>query len=118
MNSNGKCANRTILGYAAAIALASVLVASNSRADEPVRSETVRFADLNLGTAGGVEALYTRIHAAAWRVCEQPMGKPAVTRACMRKTESEAIATVNVPMLTALYQKKTGNYPQTFTANR
>ena len=118
MSSNVKCANRTILEYAAAMVLASVLVASNARADEPVRSETVKFADLNLGTSAGVEALYTRIHAAAWRVCEQPVGDPTLTRACMRKTESEAIATVNIPLLTAFYQNKTRNHPQTIIANR
>ena len=118
MNSNGKYANRTILGCAVAMALASVLVASNAHADEPVRSETVKFADLNLDTWAGVEALYTRLHAAAWRICEQPAGEEAATRRCMRKTEREAIGTVNVPMLAAFYQKKTGNHPQTITANR
>ena len=118
MNSNGKYANRTILGCAVAMALASVLVASNAHADEPVRSEIVKFADLNLETWAGVEALYTRIHAAAWRLCEEPGGEQVASRACMRKTESEAIGTVNVPMLTAFYQKKTGNRPQTITANR
>ena len=118
MNSNLKFANRAILGYAVAMALASVWVAANAHADEPVRSETVKFADLNLDTWAGVEALYTRIHAAAWRVCEQPAGEAAATGPCMRKTESEAIAKVNVPLLTAFYQKKSGNHPQTITANR
>ena len=118
MSSNVKTASRTIRGCAVAIALASVWVASNAHADEPVRSETVKFADLNLDTWAGVEALYTRIHAAAWRVCEQPAGEAAATGPCMRKTESEAIVKANVPLLTALYQKKTGNHPQTITANR
>ena len=118
MNSNVKTASRTIRGCAVAMALACVWVASNTHADEPVRSETVKFADLNLDTWAGVEALYTRIHAAAWRVCEQPAGEAAATGPCMRKTESEAIVKANVPLLTALYQKKTGNHPQTITANR
>jgi UrcA family protein len=118
MNSNVKFANPAILGYAVAMALASVWVAANAHADEPVRSETVKFADLNLGTSAGVEALYTRIHAAAWRLCEQPAGEEAATTTCMRRTESEAIGKVNVPLLTAFYQKKTGNHRQTITAKR
>jgi UrcA family protein len=118
MNSNVKTANRTIVGYAAAMALACVLVASNARAGDEVRSETVKFADLNLGSQAGVEALYGRIHAAARRVCDQPAGEQAGIRACMGKAESEAIGKVNVPLLTAFYQKKTGSHPQTITANR
>lgn len=117
MNSNVKTANRTIVGYAAAMALACVLVASNAHAGDQVRSETVKFADLNLGSPAGVEALYGRIHAAARRVCDQPAGEAGI-RACMTKAESEAIGKVNVPLLTAFYQKKTGSQPQTITANR
>jgi UrcA family protein len=118
MNSNVKTANRTILGYAAAMALACVSVAFNAHADDQVRSETVKFADLNLSTPAGVEALYGRIHAAARRVCDQPPGELAATRACMTKAESEAIGKVNAPLLTAFYQKKTGSHPQTIIANR
>jgi UrcA family protein len=118
MNSNVKTANRTILGYAVAMALACVLVAFNAHAGDQVRSETVKFADLNLGTPAGVEALYGRIHAAARRVCEQPAGELAASRACLTKAESEAIGKVNVPLLTTFYQNKTGMHPQTITANR
>jgi UrcA family protein len=118
MNSNVKTDNRTIRAYAIAMSLACALVASNAYADDQVRSETVKFADLNLGTPAGVEALYGRVHAAARRVCEQPAGELGATRACMTKAESEAIGKVNVPLLTAFYQKKTGINPQTITANR
>ena len=123
MNSSVKADNRSILGYTTAMCLACVLIAFSSHAGEQVRSETVKFADLNLDTPGGVEALYTRIHAAALRVCEQPGVQLAVvqlaaTRACMRKAESEAIGRVNAPLLTAFYQKKTGSQPQTITASR
>ena len=118
MNSNVKTDNRTIRAYSIAMWLACALVASNAYADDQVRSETVKFADLNLGTPAGVEALYGRVHAAARRVCEQPAEQLAATRACMTKAESEAIGKVNVPLLTAFYQKKTGSHPQTITANR
>jgi UrcA family protein len=117
MNSNVKAVNRSTLACVTAMWLACVLIASNARAAD-VRSETVKFADLNLSTQAGVEALYGRIHAAARRVCEQPAGEQAAVGACMRKAESSAIGTVNLPLLTAFYQKKTGTPPQTITASR
>jgi UrcA family protein len=117
MKSNVKTVNRGILGYAAAMALACVLVASNAHAGDD-RSETVKFADLNLSSQAGVEALYERIHSAARRVCGQPAGEWAAVRKCMTKTESQAIGKVNVPLLTAFYQQKTGSQPPTITANR
>ncbi len=118
MNSNVKPGNRSKLGYVIAMSLACVLVAFSAHADDQVRSETVKFGDLNLGTPAGVEALYGRIHAAARRVCEQPPGELASYRACMTKAESEAIGEVNVPLLSAFYQNKTGNHPQTIIASR
>jgi UrcA family protein len=117
MKSNVKTDKRSMLACATAMWLACALVASNAYADDQVRSETVKFADLNLAAPAGVEALYGRIHAAAWRVCEEPTGALA-SRACMTKAESEAIGKVNVPLLTAYYQKKTGNQPQTLIASR
>lgn len=118
MNSSIKIGNRNILRYTRALCLACVLCASGAHAGEQVRSETVKFADLNLGTSAGVEALYGRIHAAARRVCDQPSEALRAVRACMTKAESDAIGKVNVPLLTAFYQKKTGNYPQALIANR
>jgi len=98
--------------------LACVLVAFNARAGDQGPSEKVKFADLNLGSQAGVEALYQRIHAAAWRVCRQPAGEEAAARTCEKKAESDAIGKVNVPLLTAFYQQKSGSRPQTITANR
>jgi len=117
MSSNVKSIDRSVLGYTAALWLACSLVAFNAHADE-VRSETVKFADLNLGTQAGVEALYGRIHAAARRVCEQPAGEGEAVRPCMAKAESAAISKVNAPLLTAFYQKKSGTQPQTIIAGR
>ena len=118
MKSNVKTIDRPILAYAAAMWLACVLVGSNAHAGDDARSETVKFSDLNLSSPEGVEALYGRIHAAAQRVCAQPAGDEAGIGRCMRKTEAEAIGKVNVPLLTAFYQKKTGSQPQTITASR
>jgi UrcA family protein len=117
MNSIVKTDNRTLLAYLAAMCLASVLVGTNAFADD-VRSETVKFADLNVGSQAGVEALYRRIHAAARRVCDQPAGESTAIRPCVTKAESQAIGKLNLPLLTAFYQKMTGKVPDTFTANR
>jgi UrcA family protein len=117
MNSNVKTENRTILACAAAMWLACTLVASNAHAGDS-RSETVKFADLDVSTQAGAEALYGRIHAAARHVCDQPAGELEAVASCMKKAESDAIGKVNAPLLTAFYQKKTGIPPQTITARR
>ena len=98
--------------------LACVLVTVNAHAGNQVRSETVKFADLNLGSPAGVEALYGRIRAAARRVCYQPNGQMWAYTACVTKAQSDAVAKVNVPLLTELFERKTGNHPQTIIANR
>ena len=117
MNSNVKSCNRSTFGFAAAACLTCVLFALNAHAGD-ARSETVKFGDLNLGTQAGVETLYTRIHVAALHVCDQPAGEQAAVRGCLTKAESSAIAQVDIPLLTAFYQKKTGTAPQTITAKR
>jgi UrcA family protein len=117
MNSIAKVAHRSTLVYATAMWLTCVLVAFNAHAGDS-RSETVKFADLNLGSQAGVETLYGRIHAAARRVCDQPAGEEEAIRSCMKKAESAAVGKVNAPLLTAFYQNKNGTRPQTITANR
>jgi UrcA family protein len=118
MNSIVKTHNRTMLAYVAAMWLACGLVASNAYADDQARSETVKFADLNVNTQAGAAALYGRIHAAAGRVCDKPGGWMPSVNACVTKAESEAIGKVSLPLLTAYYEQKTGKHPPTFTANR
>ena len=117
MNSRVKTENRNTRVYTIALWLACALVAVNAHAGD-VRSETIKFADLNLGSPSGVEALYLRIHAAARRVCSQPTGEWTSDRSCVAKAESEAISKVNVPLLTAFYQHKTGTQPQAIIASR
>ena len=99
MSSNVRTINRGFLPYSTAMLVACVLVGSNAIADEPLRSETVKFQDLNVGTPAGVEALYGRIHSAAKRVCSQtdPVLQSA-EGACARKAEAGAIAKVNLPV--------------------
>ena len=117
MNANVKSHNHTVFAHGVALWLACALVATSAFASDS-RSESVKFADLNLSSPAGVETLYGRIHAAAKRVCLQPAGELWAARSCERKAESEAIAKVNLPLLTAFYEQKTGVHPQTIIASR
>jgi len=118
MNSNVQTINRTFLVYSAAALLACVLVAPRASADEQIRSETVKFQDLNVNTPSGAEALYGRIHAAAKRVCDQPgQWMPGSVPACVRNAEAAAIGKLDLPLLTAFYRTKTGDH-SSLIANR
>ena len=67
----------------------------------------MKFQDLNVDTPEGVQALYSRIHAAARRVCSEsdPLLKAAVD-ICTRKAEGDAIAKLDLPQLTAYYHNQ------------
>ena len=118
MNSRLTTANRMPL---AAMLLACVWAISTAFAGEQLRSETVKFADLNVNTAEGVQALYGRIHAAAWRVCSTSSTDPLFqlgARKCVRNAEAKAIETLSLPQLTAFYRMKSGNNAQPLSASR
>jgi len=121
MNSSVKIANRMPLAFSAAMLLACVWAVSTAFAGEQVRSETVKFSDLNVSTPEGVQALYGRIHAAAWRVCTRSSADPIMqmgARGCARDAEAKAIGSLNLPQLTAFYRAKTGDNTQPLSANR
>lgn len=94
-------------------------VISSAYGNEQPRSETVKFADLDVVSPSGVQTLYERIHAAARRVCSDgdPLQQLAAS-ACARKAEAKAIAKVSLPQLTAFYQMKNGGQSQTLIATR
>jgi UrcA family protein len=87
---------------------------STAQAGEPdnyVTHKVVSYRDLNLNTAEGVAALYRRINYAAHDVCADPNRADLSSfklRPCIDGAVSRAIAQVNSPMLTSLYQEKTG----------
>jgi UrcA family protein len=117
MNSTIK--TRIPLALATAMLLTCVLGASSAFADEEVRSERVKFQDLNVNTPQGVQALYGRIHAAAKHVCDEsdPVLHPAAS-ICARKAEGDAIEKLNLPQLTAYYKNKNGGHAQPLVAAR
>ena len=119
MNSNVKTENRIPVTFSIAMLLACAVIVSSAFADDQVRSETVKFADLNVTTPAGAEALYTRIHAAAKRVCPEtePLLRAAAS-ACARKAVAQAIEKLGLPQLTAYYQMKSGKHTERFSASR
>jgi len=82
-------------------------------------SITVKFADLNLQSPAGVEALYKRIHSAASQVCESGTDRNlsilTYDRKCVAATETQAIEKVHNAALSAFYQRKVGG-PNTLIA--
>jgi UrcA family protein len=121
MNSSVKIANRMPLAFSAAMLLACVWAVSTAFAGEQGRSETVKFSDLDVNTSAGVQALYGRIHAAAWRVCTDSSADPIIqmgARRCARDAEAKAIGSLNLPQLTAFYRAKAGDHTQPLSANR
>jgi UrcA family protein len=118
MNSRVKTANRIPV---AATLLACVWAMSTAFAGEQIRSETVKFQDLDVNTSEGAQTLYGRIHAAAWRVCSSTSSDPFYqfgARDCAKKAEAKAVESLNLPQLTAFYRTKTGDHSQPLSASR
>jgi UrcA family protein len=106
---------------ASSIALASGLVALLSvcsvavqaaRADDSPPQVTVSYADLNLSSTQGAEALYRRIKSAAGEVCyphdERNLAVMTLRRACIQKAISDAVTHVGSRTLIAVYNTHEG----------
>jgi UrcA family protein len=91
-----------------------VMMYNAARADESVDNlphKVVSFKDLNLDTPEGAAVLYRRITSAAKEVCGNPDRydlSPLKLHICIKDAVSLAITKVNRPMLTSLYNEKTG----------
>jgi UrcA family protein len=91
-----------------------VMMYNAARADESVDTlphKVVSFKDLNLDTPEGVAVLYRRIKSAANEVCGNPDRydlSQLKLQVCIKDAVSRAITQVNRPMLTSLYNEKTG----------
>jgi UrcA family protein len=75
-------------------------------------TKTVKYSDLNLATANGVQALYQRIEAAANEVCDTRENRllkmNSLYRNCMRRSVDLAVTTIGHPALAALHAQRTG----------
>ena len=101
-----RCLSLALVGGA----VLSSHVLAGEPSDPP--SITVKFADLNLQTSAGVEALYKRILSAATQVCDSGVDRNlsilTYDRKCVKATETQAIEKVHNAALSAFYQRKTG----------
>ena len=96
---------------ALALLAAAVCLPLGVQAGEPVETRVVSYADLNLSTKAGLEAMYSRLEEAAKDVCgEQPM-LIELTRykhyeRCVDSTLASAVSSVRSASLAALHVAK------------
>jgi len=66
----------------------------------------------NLGTTAGATVLYQRIRGAAGQVCgvssDRDLARGAQAKACAAHAVADAVAAVNAPALTSIYQATMG----------
>jgi len=99
------------IAVSAAIAWGGGNTAYAGEPETTVAHKVVSFKDLNLNSAEGIEVLYRRIRSAAHEVCADPYRydlSELALRPCIDDAMSRAIAQVNRPMLTMLYEAKGG----------
>lgn len=92
-------------------ALASGFVSLSSAADSAqVPEATVKYGDLNVSTSQGAAALYSRIHAAAERVCSNLDRSDPFSRmqrdTCVNQSVADGVRKVNQAALFAVYNTK------------
>jgi UrcA family protein len=96
-----------------------VMLYNAARADEAVPTEVVRFKDLNLNSPEGAAALYGRIKRAATEVCghwgKVDLSQLHAEQTCVSSAVSRAVAQINSPILTSLYNEKTGKTDKKIT---
>jgi UrcA family protein len=87
-------------------------VATAAQADESLPHKVVSFKDLNLSSTEGAGVAYRRIKSAANEVCGERdrfnLSQSHVIQTCIDQAVSRAVAQVNSPMLTSLYNAKSG----------
>jgi UrcA family protein len=94
-------------GYAPSVG--EVIVQSRPNSDVTVRSEAVSFADLDLNSDAGADALLRRINAASKRVCQPEPTTPGALSdstdyaGCRNEAIARAVDEVDSPTLSAAY---------------
>jgi UrcA family protein len=88
---------------------ASHFTAADAASKETQRSEMVRYADLDLNSTAGATTRYHRPRHAAADVCTEPTGGAEFAalplfKHCVNRALSEAVATVDQPVVTAYAQ--------------
>jgi UrcA family protein len=82
---------------------------ADSTSQSPLHVD-VHFADLDLTRIEGAAALYTRLRAAARRVCapldERPLERVELFNVCVANALSAAVAKVDQPLVSSYYRAK------------
>ena len=90
----------TLIG---ALTLYAISPSGLAAAPIEVRSQVVRFAELDLTRPAGAQELYRRIQHAAREVCGY-YGPGGYDRGCADRAIARAVAEVGAPLLTARYE--------------
>jgi UrcA family protein len=94
-----------VAGAFAMLTVATTSFAGAPSADPPTMS--VRYDDLDLATAAGVNTLYRRISAAAQQVCpdvySRDLGVVAAGERCQANAIAQAVRQVNSPQLALVH---------------
>jgi UrcA family protein len=109
---------KVIAKYAPAVAVLGALTigslcvnAQDAERAAAKPSVTVRYADLNLNTSAGLDALYARLRSAARGVCNVGEGRALVdamaAKSCYRQTLDTAVDNMKSPPLSALHRAET-----------
>ena len=106
MNSSSRCTGLRSLIAAGIFALASSFSAV-SAADPSSASINVKYSDLNIASPSGALVLYERIRVAAQSACNYFWFKTDADEArCVHNTIANAVAKVNQPALSAVFDAK------------
>lgn len=98
-----KIPNRSAVALSACLLLGWSASASGAvGSDAAVVSKTVKFKDLDISKAGGAQALYGRISAAARDVCRaEPYN---FVRGCRARAVDDAVTGVGSPLLMSIHR--------------
>jgi UrcA family protein len=113
-----KSIRRSPLRSVALVTALSLVGGAQALAAEPAdtHSKTINYQDLNLSTVAGASALYRRIKWAARDVCGyEGRSLPEVNlwQRCVQGAITDAVTTVNSPLLTAVHAGNSGDVAMT-----
>jgi len=108
VKSAARCAFGVSLGGTLNLLFVAVLAMSLNTAhaaDRETRSYKVHYADLDLTTRAGAEALYWRLKWAAEDVCADASGLQSLplVNECVQESVGRAVAQINSPLLMGYY---------------
>ncbi len=107
---------------AATLIVAATIVSATAGAEDAVKSQTVKYGDLNLTSSKGIATLYLRIESAAHNVCpgddsDRQLHPIPGRESCFDASVARAVRQLNNSSLSAYYSAKTGHVMASLAAN-